>query len=91
LIPNIAKGCSHVGVEHPMYFQCTCCEDTADECNCNYCPMVFCEKCQEMIMISTDEIREAWYQNNPNKNMSLEKLKNQGIVSSYHKIQKDVA
>ena len=77
------KTCEHVGKEHPMFFQCTCCEDTADDCNCNYCPMVFCEKCQDMVMISPDDIREAWYRNNLGKTMYLEKLRIHGILKGY--------
>ena len=77
------KTCEHVGKEHPMFFQCGCCEDTADDCNCNFCGLVFCEKCQKIIFTDTDSIRDAWYKNNPDKDMQLEKMKIQGIIKSY--------
>jgi len=80
--------CEHVGREHPIFFQCTCCEDTADDCNCNYCPMVFCEKCQEMVMISCDDVVSAWRRMNPDKDMQLEKLKIQGLITGYETIYK---
>ena len=67
----IAKTCPHVG-EHPSNFQCACCEDTADDCNCNYCAMVFCEKCQAVVMISPDEIREAWYESTNSKSLRID-------------------
>jgi len=80
---TMKKTCEHVGKEHPMFFQCTCCDDTADECNCNYCPMVFCEKCQEIVYLDPDDIRVAWYQENPDKDMNLEKMKIQGLIKDY--------
>ena len=54
------KTCEHVGKEPPNNFQCCSCEDTAEDCNCNFSPMVFCEKCQKLVMISVSEVREAW-------------------------------
>jgi len=75
--------CEHVGIEHPMEFQCLDCEDTTDDCNCNYSAGVFCEKCQEVIWIEGDEVVMAWRKANPDKDMQLEKYKIQGLISDY--------
>lgn len=64
--------CEHAGVEHPIHFQCGDCEDTADNCNCFSCMMVFCEKCQEMIYKNCDEIRIAWDDKHPDLRMDVE-------------------
>ncbi len=77
------KTCEHVGKEHPMNFQCGSCEDTADDCNCNYSPMVFCEKYQEFINIDVGTVVSKWYEQNPDKDLQLEKLKIQGHISDY--------
>lgn len=66
------KRCEHVGKEHPIYFQCGDCEDTADKCNCNSCGMVFCEKCQKMLFIDCEEVRSAWEEQHPDLNMDIE-------------------
>jgi len=81
---TMKKTCEHVGKEHPMFFQCMSCDDTADECNCNTCGMVFCEKCQDVIYTECDDIREAWYNEHPDLDMQLEKLKIQGFIKDYH-------
>jgi len=80
---SMNEPCEHVGKEHPMHFQCIDCEDTADDCNCNHSAGVFCDLCQKLMWISTDDIREAWYKNNPDKDMQLEKLKIQGVIKDY--------
>ena len=77
------KTCPHVGKEHPMNFQCMSCEDTADECNCNHAPMVFCDLCQKPVMISTEDVVEAWYETHPDLDLRLEKLKIQGVIAGY--------
>ena len=79
----MSKTCPHVGIEHPMYFQCGSCDDTADKCNCNVCGMVFCEKCQEMIFIDCDDVVEAWIKNHPNLDMELERMKIEGVIKDY--------
>jgi len=56
----MSNTCEHVGKEPPSNFQCTSCEDTADKCNCNFCGMVWCEKCQAMISVDCDDVRIAW-------------------------------
>lgn len=75
--------CEHVGKEHPMFFQCCSCEDTADECNCNVCGCVFCEKCQDTVFVECDDVVRSWMKNNPDKDMRLEKLKIQGVIKDY--------
>jgi len=77
------KTCEHVGKVHPMNFQCLDCEDTADECNCNYTAGVFCDLCQEIIWIGCDEVRDLWYKNHPHMDLFLEKYKIQGLIKDY--------
>ncbi len=69
------RTCPHVGVEHPMNFQCGDCEDTADDCNCNFCGTVFCNLCQKMVFIDCDAIVQAWQDEHPYLNMGAEKIK----------------
>ena len=76
-------GCEHIGKEHPMNFQCLDCEDTADDCNCNYTAGVFCEKCQAVVWIDCDEVVSKWREENPEKDMQLEKYKIQGLINDY--------
>ena len=76
--------CPHIGVEHPMNFQCLDCEDTADDCNCFHSAGVFCEKCQKIVWVSCDEVVSEWYKQNRDKDMQLEKYKIQGIITGYH-------
>ena len=77
------RNCKHVGVEHPMNFQCLSCEDTADECNCFYTEGVFCDICQKIIWMDCDDVRDKWSEANPDKDMRLEKMVLQGHISSY--------
>ena len=79
----MSKTCEHVGKEHPMYFQCLDCEDTADECNCNYTAGVFCEKCQAIVWIECDEVVSQWRKANQDKDMRLEKMMIQNHITSY--------
>ena len=78
-----AISCPHVGIEHPMYFQCGNCDDTADQCNCSFCGFVFCEKCQKMIFIDCEDVVDAWVDNHPDLDMDLERLKIEGVIKSY--------
>lgn len=71
----MSKTCPHVGKEHPINFQCGDCDDTADQCNCNFCGMVFCNLCQKMIFIECDDVRVAWQEQHPRLNMDIESIK----------------
>ena len=79
----MSKTCAHLGVDHPMYFQCGNCDDTADTCNCNICGMVFCAKCQELLFIDCDDVLDAWIGVHPDLDMSLERLKIEGLIKDY--------
>ncbi len=79
----MSETCEHLGTEHPMFFQCGNCEDTADQCNCNVCGMIFCEKCQEMLFIDCDDVIRAWIDNHPNQDMALARLMIEGVIKDY--------
>jgi len=36
-----------------------------------------------MVFIDCDDVREAWYNEHPDLDMQLEKLKTQGIIKGY--------
>lgn len=55
-----SQGCSHVGLEPPQNFDCVDCEDNAKECNCHDCMGVFCRKCQNVLSVNCEEVRQAY-------------------------------
>lgn len=78
------KYCEHVGKEHPLNFQCTDCEDTALNCNCNQCAGVFCDLCQSLYWdFNCDDVRDEWIKQNPDKDLELEAHKIQGLIKDY--------
>lgn len=71
----MSEKCPHVGKEHPIHFHCGNCEDTADDCNCNFCGVVFCDLCQDMISADCDEIVEAWRKEHPKLSVRSEAIR----------------
>lgn len=51
--------CRHMKIHPPSEFSCMCCEDNANECNCDDCT-VFCPWCNEMKMVDCGEVYEYY-------------------------------